>query len=151
MKKKSTVYDIRKVMVKRSPTGLGLFAAAPFLCGACVIEYVGEKITTAEGDRRGGRYLFEVNSRTMIDGTRRTNIARYANHSCKPNCTVEIKRGKVFLFTKRAVKEGEELTYNYGKEYFDEFLKPKGCLCSSCRNERIHGNRSVKRKTRITG
>ena len=24
---------------------------------------------------------------------------------------------------------GEEITYDYGKEYFDEYIKPKGCRC----------------------
>ncbi|MGL1245549.1 SET domain-containing protein, partial [Vibrio parahaemolyticus] len=65
------------------------------------------------------KYLFEVNKNKTIDGSDRANIARYVNHACKPNCEAEITKGRVFYFSKRAIKAGEELSVDYGKEYFD--------------------------------
>jgi SET domain-containing protein len=117
--------------VKKSYAGLGLFANAPFKRGQFLIEYVGPILTCKEADERGGRYLFETNKNRFIDGKSRSNIARYINHSCKPNCEVDIRRGHILVFAKNKIEPGEELTYDYGKEYFDEYIKPVGCKCGN--------------------
>ncbi len=123
-----------KFYLARSPYGgLGLYAAVPFGRGAFVIEYTGERISNAEADRRGGRYLFEVDERWTIDGRGRGNLARYINHSCRPNCVAEVVEGRIFLFAKRAIAAGEELTYDYGEEYLsDPATMPNGCHCEVC-------------------
>lgn len=118
--------------VKRSAAGLGLFTDEPIDKGDFVIEYHGEVISREEADRRGGKYLFEISSRRTVDGSSRANIARYINHSCKPNCEVEVCRGKICIFAKRRIKKGEELTYDYGEEYFNAYIKPSGCKCAGC-------------------
>lgn len=122
----------KKYKVKKSSAGLGLFAEAPYKKGEFVIEYTGEKITHEEADRRGGKYLFEVNSKWTIDGKGRENIARYLNHSCDPNCESKIVGSRVKIYTIKAIKPGEELTYDYGEEYVDDFIKPHGCRCRKC-------------------
>jgi uncharacterized protein len=119
--------------VKRSSAGLGLFTASEIPRNACVIEYVGRELTKEEAENSKSKYLFEISSRKTIDGTERSNIARYINHSCKPNAEAEIHRGRVFIFALRKIQPGEELTYNYGKEYFNDIIKPMGCRCSSCK------------------
>lgn len=123
-----------KVQVKRSSAGLGLFASAPFQKGDLVIEYTGEIIRESEANRRGGKYLFELNDNWTIDGKGRNNIARYINHSCKPNCYPELNENetKVFIYAKRKISPGEELTYNYGKDYVTQMIKPIGCKCAPC-------------------
>lgn len=118
--------------VKRSRTGLGLFTASPIPKGACVIEYVGRVLSQEEAATSGSRYLFEISKRKTIDGKPRDNKAGYINHSCKPNCETDIHAGRVFIMALRTIQPGEELTYDYGEEYFDEFLKPVGCKCASC-------------------
>jgi SET domain-containing protein len=125
---------MKNFLVKRSSAGLGLFANKEFTKGERVIEYTGETITEDEANRRGGKYLFELNDNWTIDGKDRDNVARYINHSCKPNCYPELSEDEkqVFIFTKRAIKVGEELTYNYGKFYFDKEIKPHGCRCVAC-------------------
>lgn len=117
---------------KKGVNGLGLFAKVPMKKGDCIIEYVGDIIDDAEANRRGGRYLFQTSRDRHIDGTARTNTARYINHSCRPNCEVDVLRGRVFVYAKRAIAVGEELNYDYGKEYWDEHIKPKGCGCEKC-------------------
>lgn len=123
-----------EVLVKRSRAGLGLFANQVFNKGDLVIEYTGEKISSDEANRRGGRYLFELNDDWTIDGKGRENIARYINHSCKPNCYPELDSNEehVFIYAKKKINPGDELTYNYGKMYFNMILKPAGCKCASC-------------------
>lgn len=134
MKKRKSKFDIGDfdLRVKRSKTGLGLFAFSPIKKGACIIEYTGKVLTAKEEEDSNSLYLFEVTKKKTIDGATRSNTARYINHSCRPNSEIEIYKGRVYVLAKRAIKEGEELTYDYDKEYFNAYIKPKGCLCDKC-------------------
>lgn len=120
--------------VKKSSAGLGLFAGESVKKGTKIIEYVGEKITIDEANKRGGMYLFEINSKWTIDGKDRKNTARYINHACDgaANCEARIVSGRIWIFAKKNILFGEELSYDYGEEMFDEFIKPYGCKCISC-------------------
>ena len=73
-------------------------------------------------------HIFSVSKNYNIDGTPRWNIARYCNHSCNPNSESEVKKKRVFVRAIKNIKEGEEICYDYGEEYFVEFLKGH-CLC----------------------
>lgn len=119
--------------MRRSRSGLGLFALAPILPGMYV-EYHGDIITTKEADKKkGAKYLFEINTKWTIDGSGRDNLARYINHSCMPNCE-SVQNGKrIFIKATQFIQKDEELAYDYGDEYFDEFIKPHGCTCEACR------------------
>ena len=118
--------------VRRSNAGLGLFAVAPIKRGTYVIEYVGRVLRGKEMDPVNNKYLFETSAVRMIDGSARSNTARYINHSCKPNCEPEVTAGRVFIKAIRRIEPGDELTYDYGKEYFNMYIKPYGCRCLSC-------------------
>ncbi len=118
--------------VRRSRTGKGLFTLQDIPKGVCIIEYTGKPITEEMADEKRGKYLFEVAKGKTIDGNIPSNIARYINHSCAPNCEATGPKGRVFIFSLRRIKAGSEIFYDYGKEYFDEHLKAKGCLCSKC-------------------
>jgi uncharacterized protein len=120
--------------VKRSSAGLGLFATTAYKKGDLVTEYTGQIISEAEANRRGGKYLFELNDHWTIDGKARSNLARYINHSCRPNCYPELNADetKVFIYAKKNIAAGDELTYHYGKNYFDQLIKPVGCKCIKC-------------------
>jgi len=126
--KKSTYPE--GLRVGRSSAGLGLFATRPFKKGERIIEYVGRTLTNAEEYTSRSKYLFEVNSRKTIDGAIRSNIARYINHSCKPNCEPEIERGHIYIDAIKNIKAGEEFVYDYGEEYFNEHIRPYGCRCA---------------------
>lgn len=115
--------------VGKASAGLGLFATRPFKKGERIIEYVGRVIAPEEEYTNRSKYLFETSARRTVDGQARSNTARYINHSCRPNCEPNIVRGRIFIDALRAIKPGEELTYDYGEEYFDEHIKPKGCRC----------------------
>ncbi len=105
----------------------GIFARCDIPNDAPIVEYVGEKITKAESTRRGEAlvekskktgcaavYVFTLNQRYDIDGAKGANPARYINHSCAPNCEAYIIRGRIWIYSLREIKAGEELTYNYG-------------------------------------
>jgi SET domain-containing protein len=120
------------LVVRRSRTGRGLFTADPIEKRRCVVEYTGRVLSEAEMYASKSKYLFAINERKTIDGWEKTNIARYINHSCLPNCEIEISRGRIYVMSKRAIKPGEELFYDYDTEYFDAHIRPKGCMCSKC-------------------
>ncbi len=122
----------RNLKAKKSATGLGLYTLDPVNKGEFIIEYVGKILNRKESNEKGGKYLFETSYNRFIDGTTRENIARYINHSCRPNCEIEVRSGRVLVFSKRKINAGEELNYDYGKEYFNEFIKPFGCKCGKC-------------------
>jgi SET domain-containing protein len=132
--------------VRRTHIGLGLFALRPFAKGRRMIEYVGPIITSEEADRKGGRYLFEIDENRTIDGSARTNLARYINHSCRPNAEAFIYGKRIWVYSKRAIRAGEALTLNYGKKYFDEFIRPVGCKCEKCdgRPKKAAGKKAAK-------
>lgn len=126
----------RAYVVKRSSAGLGLFAARPIAKGEHIIEYTGEKISHDEADRRGGRYLFVLNARTVVDGKGRANLARYINHACRPNAEAVIEdEAHIMIYATKSITAGEEITYDYGKEYVQEFIAGK-CRCAHCRASR---------------
>ena len=100
-----------------------------------MIEYFGPLLPNEEAEQNGGKYLFQIDKKWVIDGTLRKNIARYINHSCKPNCFAQIEGKRVRVYAKRNIKPKEELAYNYGKEYFDGVIKLMGCRCESCAME----------------
>ena len=113
--------------------GLGLFANKPILDGEFIIEYTGELISTEGADSLSTKYLFAIDENYTFDGSDRKNIARYINHLCTPNIEAQIEAGEIKFFALQNIKEGEEFGYDYGKEYFKQFIKPRGCKCPSCR------------------
>jgi hypothetical protein len=134
------------VMVRPShpAKGEGLFARSDVAKGDFISEYTGEKISTAAADASKSRYLFELDDEWTIDGSPRSNIARYINHSCEPNAEAEIhglpalSGGRILISATRDISAGEEITIDYGGEYFDEFIRPAGCKCDSpqCRSKK---------------
>jgi hypothetical protein len=126
----------RTVRVGRSSAGLGLFAAKPIARRAYIITYRGKRIPTDQAHNRewrwGAKYMFEVNLKWTIDGSSRRNLGRYVNHSCRPNAEPVLRAGQIVFVALRAIAPGDEITFDYGEEYFDIFIKPSGCRCAAC-------------------
>jgi SET domain-containing protein len=108
--------------VRASPLhGLGVFALRRIPKGTRVIEYLGERVSHAEADRRyegkgdddNHTFLFIADDATVIDAGVDGNDARFVNHSCEPNCESVIEESRVFIDAIRAIAPGEELTYDY--------------------------------------
>ena len=114
--------------------GEGLFAALPIKKGDFILEYTGTKIPTKVADEMTSRYLFEIDEQWTIDGSPRSNTARYINHACEPNTEAEIEDDRIMIYAIRDIKKGEELTIDYDTEYFDEFIRPVGCKCIAAKH-----------------
>ena len=121
-----------RLVIKRTETGLGLFTPEAIPAGRRIIEYVGPIVTSEEVDRRGGKYFFEIDENFAIDGSPRTNLARYINHSCRPNAEAFVSGRRIWIWSKKRIKAGEQITINYGKSYFDDHIRPVGCKCEKC-------------------
>eukprot|EP01038_Epipyxis_sp_PR26KG_P013587 gene13587-18237_t len=123
--------------------GHGLFADENIERGAFVMEYVGELISTKELYRRlkglNKRHLYVMQLKTgvYLDAREKGSISRFINHSCEPNCTIEIwtvdDRLRVGIFTLKNIQKGEELTFDYQWKASDR--PPTVCYCgtTSCR------------------
>ena len=110
------------IEVRASPLhGLGVFALQRIAPGTRVIEYLGERISHEEADRRydhkdaqdSHTFLFIADEATVIDAGVDGNEARFVNHGCQPNCESVIERSRVFIDAIRSIAPGEELTYDY--------------------------------------
>jgi len=134
------------IVLRRSKIhSAGIFAKKDILKGTRIIEYVGEKVTKAEADRRadipleknkknveyGAVYIFILNKRHDIDGNVAYNTAQFINHSCDPNCETEIIRGHIWIIAIRDIEKGEEIAYNYN--YDVEDYEDHICQCRSKR------------------
>jgi len=129
--RKKNVSTDPRLIVKRSHSGLGMFAKEPIKKKSFIIEYTGKRIPTKVADTLPGRYFFEIDSNWTIDGSTRSNTARYINHSCDPNCEAEIdENDRIMIYAIKNIEKGEELSFDYGEEYFEEFLK-EDCRCNS--------------------
>ena len=147
--------------IGRSSTGLGLFATKPIKKGTKIVRYFGPLLDCKKkkDDAVENKYLFELNNRWTIDGSVRENVARYINHACKPNAESDVRprKRKVFIRAIKNIEPGEEISYDYGTDYFKAYLKPIGCKCAACekkrkkkraeaRAERLHLKAKAKRK-----
>jgi SET domain-containing protein len=108
--------------VRRSRVhGRGVFALRRIRKGTRVIEYLGDRLSHRQADRRyehkdisdNHTFLFIVDRSVVIDGGVNGNDARYINHSCDPNCESLIDDRRVFIEAIRTIQPGEELTYDY--------------------------------------
>lgn len=100
--------------------GWGVFARRPIPKNKRIIDYAGELISQKESLRRELRYIkrgqiwcFEVNRRWVRDAAVGGNVARFVNHSCRPNCYIQIVGRTIWIRARRSIRAGEELTYDY--------------------------------------
>ncbi|MDP0491938.1 MAG: SET domain-containing protein-lysine N-methyltransferase [Verrucomicrobiota bacterium JB023] len=122
--------------------GRGVYAAMDIPEETRIVEYVGEKIDKEESERRAWAqidraketgdaavYIFTLNEEWDLDGSVEWNIARLINHSCDPNCEAYTEEDRIFIYAKRDLKKGEELSFDYG---FDlECYEDHPCRCGS--------------------
>lgn len=119
---KSTARGTPLFKVRRSRVhGRGVFAARRIRKGTRIVEYLGDRVSHREADRRyedrderdNHTFLFIVDARTVIDAGVGGNDARFINHSCDPNCETVIEARRVFIEALRTIQPGEELHYDY--------------------------------------
>jgi hypothetical protein len=141
---RKTIYEVRTSPI----AGRGLFAAQDIPKGTRIVEYLGQRISHKEADRRYDdekmkvhhTWLFTVDEKVCIDAGVRGNDARFANHSCAPNCEAVNEDNRIFIFARKAIKQGAELLYDYRYVVDPDFslkdakrLYPCRCGAPNCR------------------
>ena len=138
----------KKITTRRSAIhGNGMFAVAAVTKGERLIEYKGRRRTHEDVDAgdsgdvdSGHTFLFTLDDDWVIDANFEGNDARWINHSCAPNCEAVLdeddgSKSRVFIESIRAIKPGEELTYDYGitlaERHTPRLKKIWACLCGS--------------------
>jgi len=129
-------YEIRNSAIH----GRGVFAAKDIKAGARIMQYLGEKISKEESDRRGlareaeakktgegAVYIFELDDEFDIDGNFEYNDARLINHACRTNCEAVSEDGAIWIEALCDIAKGTELLYNYG--YSFEHFMDHPCRC----------------------
>jgi SET domain-containing protein len=115
--------------------GKGCFATIPFRQNQQIAEYVGERISLAEAERRRRasreQRICDVDGDCAIDGNRGGNGTQYVNHSCQPNSYVQVSEGRIFLHACKEIAPGEEITANYLYELCSDQITCR-CLTANC-------------------
>jgi len=133
------------LLIQRRRSGIhghGVYARIAIPEGHVIVEYAGERITKTESRRREAARLervrrghnactciFDLNRRHDLDGSRGGNISRFINHSCRPNCFSEKRRGRIWIVAQHDIFPGQELTFDYGFPFHEWALNP--CLCGA--------------------
>ena len=140
----------KKIATRKSAIhGNGMFAVAPIAKGERLIEYKGRRRSHDEVDNddsgdveSGHTFLFTLDEDWVIDANYEGNSARWINHSCAPNCEAvmeededDARASRVFIEAIRAIRTGEELTYDYGitlaQRHTPRLKKIWACRCGA--------------------
>lgn len=157
-----------KIVARRSKIhGTGVFATADIARGERIVEYKGLRRTHEDVDssdvgaaESGHTFLFTLNDEYVIDGDIAGGVARWINHGCSPNCEAVLiehpgddrRKDRVFIEAKRAIKAGQELTYDYGitlgEPHTPRMKKIWACLCGArnCTGTMLKPKRAAAKK-----
>lgn len=127
-----------------------MFAVKPIKRRTHIVAYRGPLLTEEEAVRRearDSRYLFILTKKWTVDGSPRWNLGRYVNHSCRPNAEPITRNGGIVIVAMRRIEPGEEITYDYGKDYFWYFKEIGGCRCPHCRRKKAAKRRAARKAT----
>lgn len=141
--KNKKIYEVKKSSIHN----IGVYAIEDIPKGKTIMKYIGRKISKEESEKIlnermkyhkknpeiAAVYIFELNEEYDIDGDVPDNDAKYVNHSCNPNCEVEIIDDEIYIIALRDIKKGEEITFNYGFEFDEDYIEhPCNCGSPNC-------------------
>ena len=79
----------------------------------------------------------QLKSGTYVDARKKGSLFRFINHSCRPNCTVEMwtvnKRIRVGVFSISDISAGTELNFDYKWKRSNRLLTKCHCGTDVCR------------------
>jgi SET domain-containing protein len=132
MRRALELVEVRQSSIHRR----GMFARRDIPAGTRVIEYVGRRVSREKADSlclEQNGYIFSLGEHIDLNGKVSWNPARLINHSCEPNCETSLDaHDRVWVYSIKAIRRGEEITFNYGYT-LDNFINhPCRCGAASC-------------------
>ena len=117
--------------------GLGAFAKSKIPVRKKLGELNGEIISVRSARQRAKLHksiaIVELHNGYALDASENRNALCFINHSCNPNCYLRNINYLVEMYTRRAIKPGEELTCDYGETHHKGGMKCK-CGAENCRD-----------------
>jgi uncharacterized protein len=126
--------------------GQGVFAKRAFLKGDMVLEIDDSDPVLDRAKLTPEQEIF-IDVFVTVDGTQKVtrmkSPERFINHSCEPNTYVrtDMSSGVRRIWALRNLRRGEELTWDYALNIWEEWIGPVPCHCGAenCRRI-IQGN-----------
>ncbi|KAH0552920.1 histone methyltransferase set2 [Trichoglossum hirsutum] len=149
-------------VIETEKKGFGLRTDSDLNPHDFIYEYVGEVINENQFRRRMIQYdeegikhfyFMSLSKGEFVDATRKGNLGRFCNHSCKPNCYVDKwivgDKLRMGIFAGRRIKAGEELVFNYNVDRYG--ADPQPCYCGelNCTGY-IGGKTQTERATKLS-
>ena len=133
-------YEIKKgicqpleVLHIGGPLGYGVFARKAIAKGAFICEVTGVLRKRSKKIAKTNDYLIKYpaaesgDEEYVIDTREKGNYARFVNHSFEPNCEIRSVFCEdlvhVLIFALKEILQDEQLTCNYGEEYWQQMAK----------------------------
>ena len=125
------LFKSMQVFQTNNNTGYGLQVLEYVPKDSFLVEYTGEVITSSECYSRLSNYTIDDNMYfaslapgQILDAKRMGSLARFANHSCDPNCVLQrwivLGENRLVLVSLIDLQPNDELAYNY--EYCNDNL-----------------------------
>ncbi|HMQ01629.1 MAG TPA: SET domain-containing protein-lysine N-methyltransferase [Candidatus Doudnabacteria bacterium] len=123
---------MNKLVIKNGAKGTGVFTIKSFSTGDKIFNFSGDliprsPITENLSSPADDRYL-QVGVDLFIGPS--GNIDDHVNHSCEPNTGVLLKNNRAQLIAIRNIIAGEEITYDYSIQMYNEPWTME-CMCGS--------------------
>tara|TARA_R110002003_G_scaffold215_2_gene16431 strand:- start:145 stop:987 length:843 start_codon:yes stop_codon:yes gene_type:complete len=130
--------------------GYGLFARNDIPANTCIGEYMGRLVPGEDVADDKTQYQFEIDIGHIVgageeqpmcwlDATHTGSIFRFMNHHCDPNAAINAGRCGMhnrilYVYTLRDIAQREQITINYGPDWFAKEEEPCMCGSSKCVN-----------------
>jgi SET domain-containing protein len=126
--------------------GQGVFAKKAFLEGDIILEIDDSDPVLDRGKLTPEQEIF-IDVFVAVDGTQKTtwmkSPERFINHSCEPTTYVrtDMRNGIRRTWALKRIRTGDELTWDYALNIWEEWIGPIPCNCGAenCRRI-IRGN-----------
>jgi uncharacterized protein len=111
----------------------GVFALEDIPASRRVIEYTGRHLNLEQAAKIRAPediYIAWINSKLYVDARCGGSGAEFMNHSCAPNLVARRIGRHLYLYSRRRIRSGEELTWSYR---YPIKLKRIPCRCGAPR------------------
>ena len=109
--------------------GRGVIALRDFKAGDTLLEFKGKLCALDQlpkPEDKESDYYLQIGPNLFIGPS--GEVDDYVNHSCRPNCDIQVVGTRAFLIARHAIIVGEELTFDYASTMYNDPWTMK-CKC----------------------